>query len=143
MSMTKQFRAKAAEFAESLKHTVVPSEIREFQRSIDSFKALAENEDWLAANFDKTVHSPGSPLEEDTPGKPDAGGTAAEIEERVLRSLGAAVIMQWNTIPTKLQRELFDTADSMGDVLKSATLRAEIAQFLQLHADHNFKPDVA
>ena len=64
MSMAKQFRAKAAESAESLKHTVVPSEIRELQRSINSFKALAENEDWLTANFDKIVHSLGSPLED-------------------------------------------------------------------------------
>jgi hypothetical protein len=31
--------------------------------------------------------------------------------------------LQWNTIPTKLQRELFDTAGSMGDVLKSAARR--------------------
>jgi hypothetical protein len=57
MSTAKQFRAKAAESAESLKHTVVPGEIREFQRSIDSFKALAENEDWLANNFYKITRS--------------------------------------------------------------------------------------
>src|SRR6478736_5241382 len=57
MSTAKQFRAKAAESAESLKRTVVPSEIREFQRSISSFEALADNEDWLANNFDKIVHS--------------------------------------------------------------------------------------
>src|SRR4029453_14098674 len=41
--------------------------------------------------------------------------------------------MQWNTIPTKLQRELFDTAGSMGDVLKSAALRGQIARFLHKH----------
>jgi len=57
MSTAKQFRAKAAESAESLKHTVVPSEIREFQHSMASFEALANNEDWLANNFDKIVHS--------------------------------------------------------------------------------------
>ena len=33
MFTAEQFRAKAAESAESLKHTDVPSEIREFQRS--------------------------------------------------------------------------------------------------------------
>jgi hypothetical protein len=38
--------------------------------------------------------------------------------------------MQWNTIPTKLQRELFDTAGSMGDVFKSVELRGQIARFL-------------
>jgi hypothetical protein len=43
--------------------------------------------------------------------------------------------MQWNTIPTKLQRELFDTAGSMGDVLKSTALRAQIARFLHNHKD--------
>jgi hypothetical protein len=44
MFTAKQFRAKAAESAESLKHTDVPSEIRELQRSKQSFSALAENE---------------------------------------------------------------------------------------------------
>jgi hypothetical protein len=94
MSTAKQFRAKAAESAESLKHTVVPSEIREFQRSMASFEALADNEDWLTNNFDKIVHSPGSPRKADTPGKPDVDATVAEIEERVLRPLGAAVRQQ-------------------------------------------------
>ena len=85
MSTAKQFRAKAAESAESLKRTVVPSEIREFQRSIDSFKALAENEEWLAANFDKIVHSPNSPLEDNTPEKPDADTTVHEVPKMDLR----------------------------------------------------------
>ena len=59
----------------------------------------------------------------------------AEIEEHILRCLGAAVIMQWNTIPTKLQRELFDTAGSLGDVLKTPALRGQIARFLHDHKD--------
>jgi DNA-binding NtrC family response regulator len=57
MFTAKQFRAKAKESAESLKHTDVPSEIRELQRSKESFTALAENEDWLANNFDKIIRS--------------------------------------------------------------------------------------
>ena len=130
MFMAKQYRAKAAESAESLKRTVVPSEIREFQQSIQRFNALAENEDWLADNFNEIVHSGGGSAEVDAAGKPVADATAARIEERILRCLGAAVIMQWDTIPTKLQRELFDTAGSMGNVLKSAALRAQIARFL-------------
>ena len=77
-----------------------------------------------------------------------ARATVAKTEERILRCLGAAVIMQWNTIPTKLQRELFDTAGSMGDVLKSAALRAQIARFLHSHKDEESpgfasKPNVA
>ena len=57
MFTAKQFREKAAKSAESLKHTDVPSEIRELQRSRQSFSALAENEDWLANNFDKIIHA--------------------------------------------------------------------------------------
>ncbi|MGA7529401.1 MAG: hypothetical protein WBW11_19525 [Pseudolabrys sp.] len=137
MFTAKHFRAKAAESAEALKHADVPSEIREFQRSEESFNALAENEDWLANNFDKIVHSE----EEGAAGKPVADATVAEIEERILRCLGAAVILQWNTIPTKLQRELFDTAGSMGDVLNSAALRGQIARFLHRHKDEESVAD--
>ena len=36
-------------------------------------------------------------------------------EEHILRCLGAAVIMQWNDLPTKIQRELFEHASSMGE----------------------------
>ena len=50
-----------------------------------------------------------------------------------MRCLGAALIMQWNTLPTKLQRELFDNAGSMGELLKTAALRGQIARFLHKH----------
>jgi len=135
MFTAKQFRAKATESAESLKRTDDPSQIREFQRSKASFTALAENEDWLANNFDKIIRSQEIPSRDDGAGNPVAGASVAETEEHILRCLGAAVIMQWNTIPTKLQRELFDTAGSLGDVLKSAALRAQIARFLHSHKD--------
>jgi hypothetical protein len=138
MFTAKRFRAKAAQSAESLKHTDVPSEIRELQRSKASFNALAENEDWLATNFDKIIRS--QDIQDDGAGKPVDRESVAETEEHILRCLGAAVIMQWNTIPTKLQRELFDTAGSMGDVLKSAALRAQIARFLHRHKDDEESP---
>ena len=140
-SRQSNFAQKLRNSAESLKHTDVPSEIREFQRSKESFSALAENEDWLANNFDKIIHSQGAPPEDDAAGQPVADVTVAEIEERILRCLGAAVIMQWNTIPTKLQRELFDTAGSMGDVLNSAALRGQIARFLHKHKDEESVAD--
>jgi hypothetical protein len=135
MFKAEQFRAKAAESAESLKHTEVPSEIREFQRSMQSFSQLAQNEDWLAANFEKMIHSRDTlaPAEVDRPHL--AHRPVAEIEEKVLRCLGAAVIMQWNAIPRKLQRELFDTAGSLGDVLQTVALRGQIARFLHDHKD--------
>ncbi len=136
MFTAEQFRAKAAESAEALKHTDVPSEVREHQRSEQSFGSLAQNEDWLADNFDKMIHS-GDALSQDdeVAGKRPGRKALAEIEEHILRCLGAAVIMQWNTIPTKLQRELFDTAGSLGDVLETVALRGQIARFLHDHKD--------
>lgn len=135
MFTAKQFRAKAAESAELLKHTDAPSEIRKLEQAKKSFAALAENEDWLATNFDKIIHSQSIPQQDCDAGKPVAHAATAETEVRILRCLGAAVIMQWNTIPTKLQRELFDTAGSVGDVLKSSELRAQIARFLHKQKD--------
>lgn len=40
---------------------------------------------------------------------------------------------EWNTLPTKLQRELFDNAGSMGELLETAALRGQIARFLHRH----------
>ena len=136
MFTASQFRAKAAEYAELLKNTDNPSEIKEFQRSKQSFSQLAHNEDWLATNFDKIIHS----QEERKSADPR---TVAEIEEHILRCLGAALIMHWSTIPTKLQRELFDTAGSLGELLKTATLRGQIARFLHDHKDDEGSSDRA
>ena len=135
MFTAKQFRAKAAECAESIRNTVVPSEIRKFQQAMESFSLLAENEDWLANNFDKMIRSQDAPSQDDVVVKGFDRKAVAEIEEHILRCLGAAVIMHWNTIPTKLQRELFDTAGSLGDVLQTETLRGQIARFLHDHKD--------
>ena len=43
--------------------------------------------------------------------------------------------MHWNTLPKKLQKELFDTAGAMDDLLDSEALRAQIARFLHKHKD--------
>src|SRR5689334_12253363 len=75
-----------------------------------SFATLADNEQWLADNYESTVSS----AKHDRPNGPT---TLADEEEHVLRCLGAALIMQWNTLPTKLRRELFDDAGSMGELL--------------------------
>ena len=60
----------------------------------------------------------------------------AAQEEHVLRCLGAALIMQWNTLPQQLQRQLFDNASSMGELLDTVSLRGQIARFLHSH-QHN------
>ena len=134
MFTAEQFRAKAEESAQSIKDTDVPSEIRKFQHAMESFSLLAENEDWLADNFDKMIRSQESSPVEVVEKGPDRKAVA-EIEEHILRCLGAAVIMQWNTIPQKLQREFFDNAGSMGQLLQTSTLRGQIARFLHKHKD--------
>jgi len=134
MFTAKQFRAKAAESEESLKRTEVPSEIRRFKQAIQNFTELAQNEEWLADNFDKIIRSQDSHLKGVT-GSTSESESIAAVEEHILRCLGAAVILQWNTIPTKLQRELFDTAGSMGDLLQTGILRGQIARFLHKHKD--------
>jgi hypothetical protein len=54
-------------------------------------------------------------------------------EDQILRCLGAALIMQWNTLPAKLQKELFDNAGDMGELLDTSALRGQIARFLHTH----------
>ena len=54
-------------------------------------------------------------------------------EEHILRCLGAAVIMQWNDLPTDVQHELFDQAISMGKLRQTAELKRLIARFLHQH----------
>jgi len=63
------------------------------------------------------------------------GQTLAEEEEHVLRCLGAAVIMQWNSLPRELQKELFDSASSVGSLLHTEELRGQISRFLHKHKD--------
>jgi hypothetical protein len=43
--------------------------------------------------------------------------------------------MQWNALPTTLQREIFDTAGSVGKLLETSALRGQIARFLHHHKD--------
>jgi hypothetical protein len=147
MFTAEQFRTKVTEKAESIKNTDVPSEIHKFERSMKSFGLLAQNEDWLADNFDKMIHSQDALSKNESMGKPLDSKAVAKIEEHILRCLGAAVMMHWNAIPTKLQRELFDTAGSLGDVPQTVMLRGQVARFLhdhkgeEMHTDGISKPN--
>lgn len=125
----KQYRDKAAEYSERGKAANGLSESREFKRLEKSFTALADNEQWLSDTHQKTVRRPSADI--------PAGETLAEQEEHVLRCLGAALIMQWNVLPRKLQRELFDTAGSVGDLMVTTELRSRIARFIHKHKDEN------
>jgi hypothetical protein len=135
MFTTKQYRAKSNEYGELSKGSSDPGQTRKHQASSDSFSALADNQEWLADNFDKMLQPPDEGPDEGSDEKPSGHVTLAAEEEHILRCLGAAVIMHWNTIATKLQREIFDTAGSMGELLATAELRAQIARFLHKHKD--------
>ena len=128
MFTPEQYRAKAREYADWAKATISPKEAHEFRMLEQTFTTLADNEQWLAENHDKTVHL-------DTDDIPVGAIDLAAQEEHVLRCLGAALIMQWNTLPQKLQRELFDNASSMGELLDTVSLRGQIARFLHSHKD--------
>jgi len=58
------------------------------------------------------------------------------VEERVLRCLGAAVIMRWNDLPAEIQRQLFENAASMRDSARQFELKQQIARFLHEHKDN-------
>jgi hypothetical protein len=57
MFTPKQYRAKAAEYAELVKTATNPNELREFRELEQTFTALAENEQWITDNRGKTVHA--------------------------------------------------------------------------------------
>jgi hypothetical protein len=127
MFTAEQYRAKAAEFRTLLNDTTrSPNETSEFRDLEQTYTTLAENEEWMAVNIDRTFRRRKNR---------DNRTALTDEEEKILRCLGAAVIMQWNTIPTKLQRELFDSASTIGHLQQTAPLKGQIARFLHDHKD--------
>ena len=128
MFTAQQYRAKAAEFRAFLTNTPrSPKETSEFRDLEQTYTTLAENEEWMAGNRDKVIQRRKNY---------DHRTVLAEEEERILKCLGAALLMRWNTVPAKLQRELFDCAGALDDLQQSKPLRERIARFL-----HNHKND--
>jgi hypothetical protein len=58
-----------------------------------------------------------------------------EQEQFVLRCLGGAVLMQWNELPTSIQRALFERAASLSKEDQTLALREQIARFLHDRKD--------
>ena len=131
MFTARQYRAKAAEYTELVKAARLPVEIRELQKLEQSFLTLAENEEWMADNLEKT-NSPGA--DENWYG--DA--ILAKQGQHTFGCHGAAVATQSSAIPTMVQ-QLFDDAGSMGGLLQTATLRGQIARFLHKHKVDDFR----
>jgi hypothetical protein len=125
MFKSQQYRAEAVEYGELAKESNSPDESRKLQELQHRLVSLAENEQGLANSYATAVH--------DAEQERSYGPALAAEEEHVLRCLGAAVIMQWNALPTPLRREIFDTAGSVGKLLETEALRAQIARFLHKH----------
>src|SRR5438034_5310458 len=56
-------------------------------------------------------------------------------DKKILECLGAAVIMRWDTLPTKIQLELFEHATSLADLAQTAPPKGQIARLLHNHKD--------
>jgi hypothetical protein len=113
---------KAIECGELVKGLTSAEEGRKFKTWRDRFVLLTDDARGRAGDSDAPVHI----AEQDRP----RGAAVAAEEEHVLRCLGAALIMQWNALPTMLQRKIFDTAESVERLLETAALRGQIARFL-------------
>ena len=126
MFTAEQYRAKAAEFRALLTNTSrSPNETNELRDLEQTYTTLAENEEWMAVHLDKTMQRRKNS---------DNRTALAEEEDQILKCLGAAVLMRWNTVPTKLQRELF--ACTIGDLQQTTPVKGRIVRFL-----HNHKND--
>jgi hypothetical protein len=71
----------------------------------------------MTRNANRVSPNPGiiePPAREDS-----AGGALKDFHEEddILRCFGAAVILQWDTLPSKLQKELYATVSALSDML--------------------------
>ncbi len=67
--------------------------------------------------------------------RPEYQTPLSEQERHILQCLGAAVLSQWNGLPTHIQHELFENSFGGGTTHESAPLKRRIAQFLHRHKD--------
>jgi hypothetical protein len=130
MSTARQYRAKAAEYTELLKTASSPSEAREFRDLEQSFITLAENDEWLIDNLEKTNSSS---AEDNSYGDI----LSARQKKTPLGCLEAVDPKQSTEIATKIQ-QLFDDAGSKGGLSQTATLRGQVSRFLQKHKGDSF-----
>ena len=94
MFSAKEYRAKAAEYAERGRTAEAPNEILEYENFWRRYAEMAENKEWVERNFKKTIHD-----------DREAGDTSEDAEDqRILRCLGASVICTGTTCPRSFRR---------------------------------------
>lgn len=114
MFSSRQYRTAAARYGKLLERASQPNEVKEYAHLAQRYTALADDVDWLAAH--------GLTEHDVTETKPPRGhgreapASLRAAEDQALRRLGAAVIMQWDNLPAKLQRELLEKIGSMDDL---------------------------
>jgi hypothetical protein len=116
MHMDRQYRAKAAQYTHLLKTTISAAEAREFRMLEQSYIALANNDEWLKDNVEKTLGQT----------TPDSWYNDVNLTRH-----------KKYTLPKKIQ-QLFDDAGSRAGVVQTARLRRQVARFLDKHRDHDF-----
>jgi hypothetical protein len=142
MFPAKQECAKTTDYAGAPEVPPSAGEIEGSHNLEQARATLAENEKWLTRNADKIL--PASEYDVAATWEDDHAKRAILVkdDDRVLRCLGAAVMMRWSTLPAKLQRELFDHASSLVDfdqdgsidpAEQATRLKELIARFLHDH----------
>jgi hypothetical protein len=127
MFKSQPYRARPTKHRELVKSSTRAEESRKFKTWRASFALSASDERGFAKEDDDPVQF----VEQDQ----SREATLAAEEQRVLRCLGAALLAQCSDMPTTLQREIFDTAGSVGRLVETAVLRGQIARFLHRHKD--------
>jgi hypothetical protein len=127
MCTAKQYRVKAGEFTELLKTASSPAKIREFRNLEQSYVTLAENDEWMVKNRDKT----NSPRADDNL---YSDIIRVRQEKIAFRRIGAGDATPFTEFSIKMQQR-FDDAGSKGGELQSAALRGQFARFLRKHTE--------
>jgi hypothetical protein len=131
MFTAQEYRTKAAEYGRLLEAADSPAETSEYRELHQSYSALADNLDWLSTNAGKVVVS-------NRPHAPNADSRDGQVrqveEERILRCLGVAVVLNWDTMPVKLQHSLIEDASSIQRA-RGAPMKGALARFLHDHKD--------
>jgi hypothetical protein len=77
-----QYRAKASEYGELANTSTGSEQKRDFQKLEQRFAVLADNEQWLADNYQNTVHAEQGPI----------------IRRNPCRRRGAHPAMSWGSV---------------------------------------------